>query len=112
MVTGLRHYSNVRILVLVFVWFLIGAGAFSDSLDLSDDVGIPIPQSLQAISAGDADEVKQGFSLVRSPSHFPPTLSEFLPDNLQSFAGFLRLPHTRPSASLRPLYESLCTYRL
>src|SRR5262249_31690178 len=112
MMARFLHFSNVRILVLVFVWLLTGAGAFADSLDLSDDIGIPIPQSLQAISVGDADEVKQGFSLVRSPSHVPPTLSEFGQEHLQSFTGFLRLLQTRPSASLSPLYESLCAYRL
>ena len=112
MMAGFLHYSNVRMLALIFVWLLTGAGAFADSLDLSDDIGIPIPQSLQAISVGDADEVKQGFSLVRSPSHFPPTLSEFGQEHLQSFTRFLRLSHTRPSALLGPLYESLCTYRL
>lgn len=110
MMAGFRHYSDLRILAFVFVWLLTGAGAFSDSLDLSDDVGIP--QSLQAVSVGDADEVKQGFSLVRSPTHFPPTLSEFGQEHFHSFIEFLRLLQTRPSALFTPLYESLCDYRL
>ena len=112
MIAWFLHYLNLRVLILIFVWVFIGAVAFADSLDLSDDIGIPIPQSLQAINVVDVDEVKQGFALVRSPSHIPITLAEFSQENHHSFTGFVRVSDTHSSTSLSPLYDSLCTYRL
>jgi hypothetical protein len=112
MIALFLHSSHLRILIVIFVWLFTGAAAVADSLDLSDDLGTPIPQSLQAISIDDADEVRQGLSLARSPSYMLPTLAELIQENLPSFTEFLRLWHTRPLAFLTPLYESLCDYRL
>ena len=112
MIAKFLHYSNIQILLLILLWLLTGVGVVADSLDLSDDIGTPIPQSLQTISVPDADEVKQGFSLARSLSFVLPTLSNYVQEHLPSFSGFLLLLHTRPSALLTPLYESLCDYRL
>lgn len=106
------QYSNIRILLLIFVWLLTGAAAVADSLDLADDIGIPISQSLQAISVDLADEVKQGVSLARSPTSVLSSLSDLVHVHLQAFTVVLRLFHTHPSTLRTPLYESLCTYRL
>ena len=112
MIAKFPHYSNIQILLLILLWLLTGVGVVADSLDLSDDIGTPIPQSLQNIAVPDADEVKQGFSLARSLSFVLPTLSDYVQEHLPSFSEFLRVLHTRPSALLTPLYESLCDYRL
>jgi hypothetical protein len=106
-----RKFS-VGITLLILVWLLTGVVAFADSLDLSDDIGIPPSQSLQAINFSDADEIKQAFSVVRSPVDISNTLAAFVHENLQFFTACVRVAHTHSSTSRIPLYDSLCTYRL
>jgi hypothetical protein len=106
------HKFSAGITLLILVWLLTGVVAFADSLDLSDDIGIPPPQSLQAINLSDADEIKQAFSIVRSPLDISNTLAAFVHENPQSFTACVRVAHTHSSTSRIPLYESLCTYRL
>jgi hypothetical protein len=106
------HKFSAGITLLILVWLLTGVVAFADSLDLSDDIGVPTSQSLQAINLSDADEIKQAFSIVRSPVDISNTLAAFVHENLQFFTACVRVAHTHSSTSRIPLYESLCTYRL
>jgi hypothetical protein len=106
------HKFSAGITLLILVWLLTGVVAFADSLDLSDDIGVPTSQSLQAIDFSDADEIKQAFSIVRSPVDISNTLAAFVHENLQLFHACARVAHTPSSTSRIPLFESLCTYRL
>lgn len=106
------HKFSAGITLLILVWLVTGVVAFTDLLDLSDDIGIPTSQSLQAINLSDADEIKHAFSIVRSPVDISNTLAAFVHENLQFFTACVPVAHTQSSISRIPLYESLCTYRL
>ncbi|HXX73658.1 MAG TPA: hypothetical protein VEI50_00845 [Nitrospiraceae bacterium] len=106
------HPSKARVAALIVVWLFVGGEAFADSLDLTDDIGIPITDTLQAINPDSVDEVKQGLDLVRSLSHCPSTVGAFAQENFPFLSSILHGSYPQsPSADI-PLYESLCTYRL
>ena len=98
----------LNMIIVLCIWVLVGGLAWSDSFDLTDDVGMP-HTSAGVIVDSDGDEVREQLdAAVRTgdslSGHRPPlTMPQLLP------VLFTSLFVVQPQA---PLYQRLCALRI
>ena len=92
-----------RAWVFLLAWIFLAGVSWADTLDLTDDVNLPLVELQQAIEAADADDVNQDY-FVACTFH---GIRKASGSSRSAFLSKVVLGQPSP-----PLYQRLSTYRI
>jgi hypothetical protein len=110
---GLHSRSQIQphpfnVIVVLCLWILVGGLAWADSIDLSDDVGMPHASS-GVIVDPDGDEVREKLdAAVRTTE----SLSGQMPPLTMPQLSQVLFSNPFVARSQNPLYQRLCSLRI
>ena len=109
MMKWLRCQSIVRAEVVLAAWLVVGGLAWADTLDLTDDLVLPLAGIQQAVEPDPLDdfrEILKPVLLDSAPGGVVPETPLSLPRHLPFISETLL--HLSPL----PLYQVICVYRI
>ena len=106
----LRGVSIVRAEVVLLAWLVVGGLAWADTLDLTDDLGLPLAGGIQqAVEPDSLDDFRE----ILKPVLLDPAPGDIVPETPLSLPRHLPpISETLLHLSALPLYQVTCVYRI
>lgn len=109
MMKWLRCQSIIRAEVVLVAWLVVGGLAWADTLDLSDDLMLPLAGIQQAVEPDPLDDFRE----ILRPVLLDAALGSLVPETSLSPPRHLPpLSETLLHLSALPLYQIICVYRI
>jgi hypothetical protein len=109
MMRWLRERSILRAEVVLIAWLVVGGVAWADTLDLSDDLIVPLAGIQQALEPDTFEDLKASLNSVTLSA---PQLELVSETSLTLSTCVPPLVSTLPRASTPPIYQVHCVYRI
>jgi len=105
----LRERSVLRAEIILIAWLVVGGVAWADTLDLSDDLVLPLAGIQQGLEPDAFEDLKASPTSVTFSAPQLGLVSETTPNLSPCVAPTLS---TRPRAAASPIYQVHCVYRI